>query len=53
MGLTTGKTKTVEVAMDLQAVADDLDAALGDILRAADEDAAADMADDSLYQTAH
>jgi len=53
MGLTTGKTKTVEYAMDLIAVADDLDRGLSDLLKAADGDAAADMADDNLYQTAH
>lgn len=53
MGITNGKTKMVELAMDLSALADDLDRALTEILKAADDDAQSDIADDSLYQTAH
>ena len=47
------KGKLIEVALDLAAIAADLEAALSDILGAADGDAAADVADDGAYTEAH
>lgn len=47
------KNKLIGLAMDLAAVADDLDRALADVLAAADGDARSDLADDGMLQEAH
>lgn len=52
MGMTTGRTKAMEAALDLAAVAADMDTVLADVLAAADRDATDDVADDCLYEQA-
>lgn len=47
------KAGLIDAAMDLAAVADDLSAALSDVLAAADGDAKADLADDGPLAQAH